>query len=165
MVPVRECKNDLIVVVTIERRIGIIDDQRATKAVWVLGSRVRVIPVSTRLINREVVSEGAARCNLTLRDSGRAIHFIGAVHEDAMEMQTGRHVSQRILDVDNDTITLRSSNSRERPLPVNPNHWTHICAIRVRINPGQIEVVGDCCSVALQGVKAEQSYWNKEVGE
>ena len=51
MVPVRECKNDLIVVVTFERRIGIIDDQRATKAVWVLGSRVRMIPVSTRLIN------------------------------------------------------------------------------------------------------------------
>lgn len=83
------------------------DDQRTAQTVGVLRAGVGVIPICAGLgdldervstaetsklgvVSRstygEVVSEGRARSNWALGDSSRAIHVVGAIHVEAVEV-------------------------------------------------------------------------------
>ncbi len=103
VIPVGQSQYPLLIILPFVRRFGIIDNQRSTKTIRVLGNLVRVIPVCTRLIDlrrilsfflecevlstyREVVCESTSWRNGTLCGAYRAIHLCTTVLIDAVEM-------------------------------------------------------------------------------
>ncbi len=82
---------------------------------------------------REVVSEAGAGLDWTLRDKGRPIHVGSAVHEQAMEMEGGGLISQRIQHVDDDPVADVCFDPREGPLAVDSDRWPIPQAIGIRM--------------------------------
>lgn len=75
--------------------------------------------------------------------SRRAIHLVGAVHVDAVEVQGGGLVTELVVDIDNDTVALGGPHDGQRPLPIDANGRPLEGAIWVRPDPGDVEVVSD----------------------
>ena len=103
VVPVAQGEHDLFVVRILDWRIGVVDDQRATKTVRVLSRFVAVVPVCPGLGNLShlnivtsiaqmrsthvhVVLERCTRRNRTLGHPDRSVHVCGAILVEPMEM-------------------------------------------------------------------------------
>lgn len=56
VIPVRDCEDDLFVILAQERRFRVVDYQWSSQPVWVLPSCVRVVPVGARLVDLQEVS-------------------------------------------------------------------------------------------------------------
>ena len=120
---------------------------------------MRVIPVSAGLVNLimsvwcdeikgcsthfEVISERFAGRNTTLAHANWTIHLSGTIHEEAVEVQTCALIAQQIQDIDNHLVSHSRSQVWQRPLPVDTHDGAHKHAIRVGMDPADIEVVGD----------------------
>ena len=117
MIPVRDGKNKFLIILV--REIWVADDEGCSKTIWVLSLVVGMIPVTSGLrdltcqLSRghgfgdtygEVVGELGSSRDTTLRDLSWAVHFRGAVHEEAVEMESRGLVPQLIIDVDDDLI-------------------------------------------------------------
>ena len=74
-----------------------------------------------------------------------------AIHVEAVKMQRGRLISQRILDVDHKLIANVGDNGWDGPLPVDAHDRTCLLAIWIRVHPTDVEVVGDGRSVGDGG--------------
>lgn len=92
----------------------------------------------------EVVGELTTRSNTALRYLKWSIHVSGTIHVQSVEMQRGGLVAQLIVDVNNDLVTNRTCHHWQRPLVIDTNSWSHELSIRIRIDPGDVEVVSDC---------------------
>ena len=57
MIPVRQCKDDLLIVFALVGRVWVMNNERSTETVRVLAGIMRVIPVCPRLIDLGDVRE------------------------------------------------------------------------------------------------------------
>lgn len=56
MIPVCKRENQLLIVLSLVRRLRIVNDQRSPKAIWILASIVRMVPISSRLVDLKLMS-------------------------------------------------------------------------------------------------------------
>jgi hypothetical protein len=169
MVPVGESQNNLLIVQILVRVFRIMHDQRATETIWILASLVAVVPVCSWLVDllthqslltidfklayRKVVRKRAARKDTTLRNRNRPIHMRCPILVQAMEMQRRTLVTQRVLDVHDDSVTFGSDDGFNRPPAVYSHHRARLLSIWIRVRPGDVEVVCDGRAVCDRGEK------------
>jgi len=67
----------------------------------------------------------------------------GAIHKEPMEMQACALIAELVVDIDHNTVSYSSPDLRNRPLPVDTNGRTLKSTIRIRYNPGDIEIIGN----------------------
>jgi hypothetical protein len=178
VVPVGKCENDLFIVQVLVRIFRVMYDQRSAKSVGILASLVAVVPICAWLVDlhasqlqmsfgrqkstyREVVRKRAPRHDRALRDRNRAIHMRRSVLVQTMKMQRRALVAQRVLDIDNDTVSFRSDNGFNRPLAIDAHDRARLLAIRIRVRPCDVEVVCDSCAMS-DG--SEERYRKEEAG-
>lgn len=58
MIPIGKSEDNFFIILALIRRVWVRDDERATKAVWILSLDMGVIPVSSRLSYLLDVSRG-----------------------------------------------------------------------------------------------------------
>jgi hypothetical protein len=103
MIPVREGKDDLVIVKILVGIFRIMNDQWTAKTVGILAALMAVVPVSSWLVDllfisvrttslsdwkyREVVRERTTWRDCTLRHAYRAIHVCRLVHIQPVEVQ------------------------------------------------------------------------------
>lgn len=85
----------------------------------------------------------------------RAVHAVGAILEKAMEMHTGCFVTQGVVDIGNDSVTLGEIEDRDGPLPVDADDWPWIQTVRVGSHPSDTPIVGQNCSAGRCQVKGK----------
>lgn len=119
MVPVRNGEDKLFIV--FKGGFGIVNHEGSSETVRILAFVVGVIPVGTRLVDGEVVGEAGTWGDRTLCDHDRTVHVVGPVHEQAMEVERGVFVTERVVEVDNEAITNLDIYPRRRPLVVDSN--------------------------------------------
>ena len=147
--------------------LGVVDDEGAAETVGVLAAFVAVVPVCAWLVDlvwsasynnmrdikskathREVLSQRTSRKDAALSDTNWTIHVGSSVHEESMEVQTGRLISERVLDIDNDLVAFGSNDWGNGPLVVDTNHRACLLAIWVGVGPAYVEVICDGCAVS-----------------
>lgn len=96
----------------------------------------------------KVVHHGAIDGNRTLADLNGPVHVSGAILIHSMPVKASRLVSQLIVDIYYQPVAFGHTNSRKRPLAVDANDRAHKGAVWICKNPGDIEVVGNCCGEA-----------------
>lgn len=138
------------------------NDERRAQSIGVLSICVRVVPVSARLLDLKtrvslakywadwkvnsyfkVVCKLGARRNGTLRYARWAVHVVGAIHEQAMEMQRCRLVTKLVVNVNDDSVAEVHVNCWDRPLAIDTNDRALKGTIRVCSYPANVEIVGD----------------------
>lgn len=90
----------------------------------------------------EVVGEGGSRWNSALRHSRRSVHAVGVVLEEAVEVQTGRLVSQGIVHIRNDSVGLAEVENDDRSLSIDADDRPFLQTIRVGSHPSDVPTVG-----------------------
>ncbi len=99
-----------------------------------------VIPIRARLaIDCKSVCEGGLGCNRTLGHADGAVHEIGAILKEAVEMDGGR-VDGLIVDVNNDGVAIVTFDKWTWELIIDEIHRT-VHAVRVEISIGDGPVV------------------------
>lgn len=78
-------------------------------------------------------------------NSNRSVHMGSTILVQTVKMQTCRLIPKRVLYIDNDPIAFVGDDGWNRPLSIDALNWTVCLAIRVRICPSQVKVVGDSC--------------------
>lgn len=120
---------------------------------------MRVVPIRACLIvHSEVVSESVARWDWTLSNVFWSVHGIGAVHEQAMEVQRGVSVGHLVSEMNNHTIVTGDSYNGKRPLAVYGYNVSLTDTIGVLLDEGSIEVklMGFRQSMHCQGYEPEE---------
>lgn len=97
------------------------NDEGSSEPVRILAFVVGVIPVGAWLVDGEVVGEAGTWGDRTLCDHDRTVHVICPVHEQAMEVEGGVFISERVMEVDDEAITNLDIYPRRRPLVVDSN--------------------------------------------
>lgn len=175
MIPVRQSDGDLFIVLRPVRVFGIMYDILATETIWILATRVGVVPIRSWLVDGKVVRETRAWRKATLRDTDRAIHVVSAVLEETMEVDAGALVSklQRVSMVEqaaayissylvvhtsNHLITFCEVEQRKWPLSIDSHDGTFSHSIRVGSYPSDIPIECDRCRICHcgEGRKARQ---------
>lgn len=115
-----------------------------------------VIPIRAGLIDFELVFEALSWRNGALGDSGRPVHLRGAILIEAVEVQRGRLVAQRVQDVHDDGVADVGCDVWNRPLSVDANCRAVKGTIWVGGDPANLKVVGDGGRVdALEEARAQ----------
>lgn len=91
----------------------------------------------------KVICELGARRNRALRYARWTVHVVGAIHEQAMEMQRGRLVTKLVVDVNNNSVAEVHVDCWDRPFAIDTNDGAFKGTIRVCSNPANVEVVRD----------------------
>lgn len=78
-----------------------------------------------------------------MRYARGAVHVVGAIHEQAVEMQRGRLVTKLVVDVNDNSVAEVHIDCWDRPLAVDTNDRAFKGTIRVGSNPANVEVVCD----------------------
>ena len=119
MIPVRDGEDELLIIFV--REIRIVDDEGCSETIGVLSFVVGMIPISTSLIDLrmsnwvhchsnetycEIVGKLRPRGDSTLRDLSWSIHLCGAILKKTMEVEGGTLITQLIVDIDDNLITL-----------------------------------------------------------
>jgi hypothetical protein len=158
MIPVGECKNQLLVVLIGIRRFWVVNNKRTAEAVWVLPVDMGMVPVSARLVNlnmsaanicstrtwtySEIISERRTRRNTTLSNANNSVHLVRAIHEKAVKVQRSALITEVIVQVDDDSVADSGFYARNWPLSVDTHDRSRVEAIRVSKDPAYIEVGG-----------------------
>ena len=148
------------------RIIFVVDNQWPSQAVRILSFIVRMIPVSTRLVNLpkilafcltgdgrgciinnfcthfEVVHYALTRTNWTLCCLYWAVHMCSAVLEKSVEMKACIFIAETVGHVYYDTVTLIHFNHWNWPFAIDSNCWSVELAIWVSGGPGNVPVIG-----------------------
>lgn len=101
--------------------------------------------VCSKSTHSEVVDHHPSWGNIELSDM-RSVHLIGTILIEAMPMNTGTFISQAVVDLCDDLVSVCEVQYGERPLSVDSYHWTLHHSIRIGCRPCDIPVVVDCCS-------------------
>lgn len=175
MVPVGHGHDDFFVVAVLEGRVWVVHDQRPAQTIGVLAVDVGVVPVSAGLVDLvfvceyvapwygrrcagthlEVVGKPLAREDGTLRDMHRPVHMGGTLHEQAVKMQRGGLVAERVEDIDYQLVALVDVDGRNRPLAVDADDRAVGRTVRVGREPAYLEVVGHRGGPGQEGVPGE----------
>lgn len=67
----------------------------------------------------------------------------GSIHEKPVEVQACALIAELIDDIDHNTVSYSSPDLGDWPLAVDTNGRSFESTVRVRCDPGDIEVVGD----------------------
>jgi hypothetical protein len=110
-----------------------------------------VVPGSTELSSKECVGSGLARRNRTLSKTTNTISTDAVELSDTMPMETAAIVLERVLDVDNDSVS-----------PVGCNDWPrHLVVDKVALNE-PVAVWVTCCvcdfKVVVDGVSCGRMF-------
>jgi hypothetical protein len=65
----------------------------------------------------------------------------GTIHVQAVEMKTGRLVSQLVVNLNDNVVADIGSDNWKRPLAIDANCWSNKSTVWIGINPGDVEVV------------------------
>jgi len=74
----------------------------------------------------------------------------GAILKKAMEMQAGTRIAQLVVEMDDNSITHRSCDGRDRPLTVDAHDGTFESTIRICPNPTNVEVISNSGGIGYQ---------------
>lgn len=142
------------------RRVGlvlvlrVVDDQGRPQPVRVLAHVVRVVPEGAGRVRGELVGEGLARRDGTLRDTSATIHLGRALLPHAVPVNAGRLIAERVGDMCDDGVVDIDVERRRRPLPVDGDDGPRV-AIRSGVDPADIPVDLDSLG-QRRGRKAER---------
>ena len=143
VVPVAYGHDYLLVVLILEIRVGVVDEEGLAIAIWVAEIGVAVVPVRPVLRHREVVGEVRSRRNWTLGNHVRPVHVVGSDLVHAVKMDGGISV-QPVVHVDHQLVALLHLDDGQRP----PTVYAHDLPLRVAIgvagDPTHVEIVRDC---------------------
>jgi hypothetical protein len=76
-----------------------------------------------------------------------------SVHEQAMEVQTCRFISQGVLDIDDDLVAFGSYDGGYWPLVVDANDRPCLLAVGVCVGPAYVEVICNGCALSNESEK------------
>ena len=107
----------------------------------------------------EVVGHGVARRNGALGDLEGAVHLVGAILEEAVEVQRGGLIAEIVVDVDNDGVVDVGVDGRDGPLAVDANGLALKGAVWVGRDPSDGKVVGDDGSLGGLEQSNESGPW------
>lgn len=130
MVQIGESKN--VLGVNSVRSIDILGNKRSSEAINVLSTDVRMIPVSSRLSDFELVDKGPSRLNWTLSYHCRPISIGCIPLMKTMEMNGGSLVNKIVCNSNLDGIPHIDRDCGTRPLSIDADEWSLISIWRSR---------------------------------
>lgn len=98
--------------------LRIMDNQRSTETIGVLGTDVRVPPVGTRLVDEELIGEALAGGDRALPDVSSAIHVRSPFVIETVPVDAGGFIAEVVSNVDDDLVAEVHFEGRTRPLSV-----------------------------------------------
>jgi hypothetical protein len=122
-------------------RGGSIEDHGPEYAISVLRREVRMVPGCAELSDLERIGGSITRCNSTLCDAVHAVRARAMVLAYTVPVYACPVVRHRVLDIDDQLIAPRGSDSRTWELSVDQEADTTTVSIRIASGVGDLEVV------------------------